>query len=199
MLTSRGRLSSWVCATASSCGAALAGKPIKTKWPRRICRGSICRSKHLQGVIIVVEPLTQSIHIPVLPDAVVGWLRPHDGGRYLDATLGGGGHTAALLAASAPSGRVLAIDADPAARARVAARLSEAVAMGRLVIAAGNFRELGEFAAQAGLADLDGVLMDLGLSSDELADRARGFSFTADAPLDMRFDPTTGETAADIL
>ncbi len=147
----------------------------------------------------MVEPLAQSIHIPVLYDAVVGWLRPRDGGRYLDATLGGGGHTAALLAASAPTGRVLAIDADPAARARVAERLGDEIAAGRLVIAAGNFREMGDFAAQAGFADLDGVLMDLGLSSDELADRGRGFSFAADAPLDMRFDPSTGETAADIL
>ncbi len=138
-------------------------------------------------------------------EAVVEWLRPHDGGRYLDATLGGGGHTSAILEASAPGGRVLAIDADPAARERVAHRLQDAIAAGRLVVAAGNFRRMAELADEHRFRPLDGVVMDLGLSSDQLADRERGFSFSipegsvTEAPLDMRFDPTQGESAADLL
>jgi 16S rRNA (cytosine1402-N4)-methyltransferase len=147
----------------------------------------------------VVEPIAASIHIPVLRDAIMGWLRPRAGGRYLDATLGGGGHTAALLDASAPDGRVLAIDADPAARARAEQRLARQIAAGRLIVAAGNFRDMARIAAAHKFAPVDGILMDLGLSSDELADRARGFAFAVDAPLDMRFDPTQGETAADLL
>jgi 16S rRNA (cytosine1402-N4)-methyltransferase len=147
----------------------------------------------------VVEPIAASIHIPVLRDAIMGWLRPRAGGRYLDATLGGGGHTAALLDASAPDGRVLAIDADPAARARAEQRLARQIAAGRLIVAAGNFRDMARIAAAHEFAPVDGILMDLGLSSDELADRARGFAFAVDAPLDMRFDPTQGETAADLL
>jgi 16S rRNA (cytosine1402-N4)-methyltransferase len=146
----------------------------------------------------VIEPVA-TVHISVLRAAIVEWLRPQAGGRYLDATLGGGGHTAALLAASTPNGQVLAIDADPAARARVAQRLEGDIAAGRLRIVAGNFRDLAEIAEAAKFAPVDGIVMDLGLSSDELADRERGFSFSADAPLDMRFDPTQGETAADLL
>jgi len=141
----------------------------------------------------------ESVHIPVLREAVVEWLRPHDGGRYLDATLGGGGHTGAILDASAPGGQVLAIDADPAARERVALRLHDAIAAGRLTIAAGNFRRMAEFAAEHGFRPIDGIVMDLGLSSDQLADRERGFSFGTEAPLDMRFDPSQEESAADLL
>jgi 16S rRNA (cytosine1402-N4)-methyltransferase len=94
---------------------------------------------------------------------------------------------------------VLAIDADPAARARAEQRLARQIAAGRLIVAAGNFRDMARIAAAHEFAPVDGILMDLGLSSDELADRARGFAFAVDAPLDMRFDPTQGETAADLL
>ncbi len=138
-------------------------------------------------------------HITVMLDAVIDWLRPRSGGRYLDATLGGGGHTAALLQASEPAGRVLAIDADPEARARVASRLATALANGRLSLAAGNFRDMAAIATALQFTQLDGIIMDLGLSSDQLADATRGFAFGVDAPLDMRFDPTQGETAADLL
>lgn len=140
-----------------------------------------------------------SVHITVMLQPVMDWLRPHDGGRYLDATLGGGGHTAALLDASAPTGRVLAIDADAAARARVSQRLETEIASGRLILAAGNFRDMATFAVAHDLAAVDGIVMDLGLSSDQLADRNRGFSFAADAPLDMRFDTSAGESAADLI
>lgn len=146
----------------------------------------------------MIEPAA-TVHVSVLREAIVGWLRPQAAGRYVDATLGGGGHTAAILAASAPSGRVLAVDADPAARTRVAQQLASEITTGRLRIVAGNFRALGALVAEHDFAPVDGILMDLGLSSDELADRERGFSFSVDAPLDMRFDPTQGETAADLL
>lgn len=138
-------------------------------------------------------------HVSVLPEEVLAALAPRSGGAYLDATLGGGGHTARILAASAPDGHVLGLDADPAARARVAAQLAAEVQTGRLAIAAGNFRDLAAIAAAHGFRDFDGILLDLGLSSDQLADQGRGFAFAADAPLDMRFDPTQGESAADLL
>ena len=150
--------------------------------------------------MIVIEPQANiSVHVTVMLEPVITWLQPHDGGCYVDCTLGGGGHTAALLAASAPTGRVMAIDADPAARARVALRQVDAIATGRLTLVAGNFRDLAAHVTAANFGPVNGIVMDLGLSSDQLADRERGFSFIGDAPLDMRFDPTQGESAADLL
>jgi 16S rRNA (cytosine1402-N4)-methyltransferase len=138
-------------------------------------------------------------HIPVMPAEVLNALRPHPGGYYIDGTAGGGGHTALLLEQSAPNGQVLAIDADPLALERIAARLSNLRATGRLILAHGNFASLQSLAANAGFAQADGILLDLGLSSDQLADRERGFSFAGDAPLDMRFDPSQPTSAADLL
>ena len=146
----------------------------------------------------MIEPTT-TVHISVMREVIIARLRPRAGGRFVDATLGGGGHTAAILAATAPTGRVLAIDADPAARERAAHLLADAIAQKRLTIVADNFRHLADVIAAHDFAPVDGILFDLGLSSDELADRERGFSFMVDAPLDMRFDPTQGETAADLL
>ncbi len=136
-------------------------------------------------------------HVTVLPREAVEGLAPRPGGRYLDGTFGGGGHTRALLEASAPDGRVLGIDADPAAIARGAALRAE---FGdRLILRGGNFAALATHAREAGLAPLDGVLLDLGLSSYQLADRERGFSFGGDGPLDMRFGPGAARTAADLV
>jgi 16S rRNA (cytosine1402-N4)-methyltransferase len=134
-----------------------------------------------------------------MPAEALDALRPQPGGVFIDGTLGGAGHTTLLLERVGPHGRVLAIDADPAALRRAEARLAEAIAQGRLLVRHGNFRQLGEFARAAGLAPVDGVLLDLGLSSDQLAARERGFSFAADGALDMRFDPTRGESAADLV
>jgi 16S rRNA (cytosine1402-N4)-methyltransferase len=134
-----------------------------------------------------------------MPDEVLSALRPHSGGRYLDGTLGGAGHTSLLLDASAPNGQVLAIDADPLALERARALLPEAIAGGRLLLLHGNFAQMSELATSAGFVSVDGVLLDLGLSSDQLADRERGFSFAQDAPLDMRFDTTRGVSAADLV
>ncbi len=139
-----------------------------------------------------------------MPAETLDGVAPRPGGRYIDGTLGGGGHTALLLERSTPDGRVLAIDADPAAleRARTGAadpRLAVAVAAGRLLLCHGNFARMGAFATEADFAPVDGIVLDLGLSSDQLADRTRGFSFAGDAPLDMRFDTTRGQTAADLV
>lgn len=138
-----------------------------------------------------------TIHEPVLLHEVLTYLAPRPGGRYIDGTFGGGGHARAILEASAPDGRLLALDADPAAVERaqaLAARYS-----GRLIPCHGNFRELARLARQYGFDAVDGILFDLGLSSDQLADPRRGFSFQLPGPLDMRFDPTQGTPAAVIV
>jgi 16S rRNA (cytosine1402-N4)-methyltransferase len=134
-----------------------------------------------------------------MPAEALDALRPQPGGVFIDGTLGGAGHTSLLLERVGPSGRVLAIDADPQALRRAEERLPEAISAGRLLLRHGNFRQLGEFARAAGLAPVDGILLDLGLSSDQLAARDRGFSFATDGALDMRFDPTRGESAADLV
>jgi 16S rRNA (cytosine1402-N4)-methyltransferase len=136
-------------------------------------------------------------HTPVLLTEVLDGLAPYSGGRYLDGTLGGGGHAAAVLEASAPNGRLLGIDADPAALAAAGTRLA---AFGkRATLAHGNFRDLGRLAHEQGFAQIDGLLLDLGVSSHQIDTPERGFSFAADAPLDMRLDPTGGATAADLV
>jgi 16S rRNA (cytosine1402-N4)-methyltransferase len=136
-------------------------------------------------------------HIPVMLREAVAALAPRPGGRYLDGTFGGGGHTRALLDTTAPDGRVLALDADTAAIARGTALV--AASGGRLTLCQGNFADLADFAASEGFVPLDGLLLDLGVSSYQLDDPARGFSFAADGPLDMRLGPGASETAADIV
>lgn len=136
-------------------------------------------------------------HTPVLLSEVVAGLAPHNGGRYVDGTLGGGGHAAAVLEHSRPDGHLLGIDADPAALAAARARL--APYGDRAVLAHGNFRDLAQLAHEHGFDQVDGILLDLGVSSHQLDTPERGFSFTVDAPLDMRLDPTDGPTAADLV
>jgi 16S rRNA (cytosine1402-N4)-methyltransferase len=136
-------------------------------------------------------------HTPVLLNEVLTGLQPRDGGRYIDGTLGGGGHAAPVLEHSAPGGRLLGIDADPAALAATAARLAPFGE--RVVLAHGNFRAIGQLARDHGFAGVDGILLDLGVSSHQLDTAERGFSFATDAPLDMRLDPTQGETAAELV
>ena len=134
------------------------------------------------------------MHVPVLFDEVIRALQPRNGGRYLDCTLGGGGHTEGILNASAPDGRVLATDADAEAIARVRERLSSTYA-DRVTLRQAWLDEAPALAQALGFAPLDGVLVDLGLSSDQLDAAERGFSFMRDGPLDMRFDRTQGEPA----
>ena len=137
-------------------------------------------------------------HLPVLVEEVIEMLAPAPGSLHIDATLGGGGHTERILEAANPDGRLLGLDADPAAIARVQARLGPRFG-DRLVLRQANFRELGEVAPAAGFGAVDGALFDLGLSSFQLADRERGFGFRAGGPLDMRFDPSRGVPASELL
>jgi 16S rRNA (cytosine1402-N4)-methyltransferase len=133
-------------------------------------------------------------HVPVLLTEAVQALVTRPDGVYVDATFGRGGHSRALLQQLAPAGRLLAFDRDPQAVAAAAA-----IDDPRFSIVHAAFSTMaGELAAR-GLAQVDGVLMDLGISSPQIDDPSRGFSFRADAPLDMRMDTTRGETAADFL
>jgi 16S rRNA (cytosine1402-N4)-methyltransferase len=130
-------------------------------------------------------------HIPVLAEEALGALALEPGGYYVDATFGRGGHTALLLQALGPEGRVLAIDRDPAA---VAAGSRHFAAEMRLALVHASFADIGTLVpAHSGGRACRGVLFDLGVSSPQLDDPARGFSFRADGPLDMRMDPTRGE------
>ena len=116
---------------------------------------------------------SSSLHVPVLLDQVVHWLEPRPGAVLVDGTLGGGGHARALAAAVGNDGLVIGIDRDPAAIEAAAARLAGLPVR----LAQANFRDLPEVLEQLRIEKIDGVLLDLGLSSDQLADRSRGFSF----------------------
>lgn len=127
-------------------------------------------------------------------------LAPKNGGLYIDGTLGGGSHTEELLRRSGPDGRVLSLDVDPEALVRAQFRLKGYGS--RWKGAEGNFRDLAEIARQEGFMPCDGILLDLGLSSDELEDPKRGISFRIDGPLDMRLGPHSnrdGITASTIV
>lgn len=141
----------------------------------------------------------QTKHVPVLPDEVLKFLQPRAGGRYIDGTLGGGGHAGMVLDRIAPGGRVLGIDTDSEALARVRERFPDATDAGRLVLAHGNFADLARIAHESDFVPVDGVLLDLGFSSDQMDNPARGLSFNADGPLDMRLDRERDESAADIV
>ena len=137
-------------------------------------------------------------HHPVLAEEVLTLLAPASGSLQIDATLGGGGHTERILEASDPDGRLLGLDADGAAIARVRERLAARFG-DRLVLRQANFRDLGRVAPEAGFGAVDGLLFDLGLSSFHLADAERGFGIRTGGPLDMRFDPSVGISAAELL
>ena len=141
----------------------------------------------------------QTQHVPVMMTEVLAYLQPRPGGHYIDGTLGGGGHTAAILAQSAPDGKVLGIDTDIQALQRVKQHLFESVSNGRLVLAHGNFAELARIVNEAGFASIQGVLLDLGFSSHQMDNPQRGFAFSADGPLDMRLDQSQAVSAADLI
>lgn len=136
-------------------------------------------------------------HRPVLVHPLIESLQPRPGQRYVDGTLGAGGYTAAFLERVLPGGRILAIDRDPAAVATARRRFAAA---GNAVVAVqGDFADMEAIASDHGFSPVDGVVLDLGISSLQLDDPARGFSFRFDAPLDMRMDSSSGSTAADIV
>ncbi|MCX7837946.1 MAG: 16S rRNA (cytosine(1402)-N(4))-methyltransferase RsmH [Anaerolineae bacterium] len=136
-------------------------------------------------------------HVSVLFDQVLAALAPRPDGCYIDATLGAGGHAAGILDASSPSGRLLGIDADPHALEIARQVLERFGTRVRLVHA--NFENLYAVAASCGFVPADGIVLDLGLSSMQLSDAQRGFSFQSEGALDMRFDPNTPTTAADLV
>lgn len=136
-------------------------------------------------------------HQPVLLREVLATLVPRPDGHYIDGTVGAGGHAAAILAASGPNGRLLGIDRDPAALAFAGNRLS--VFAERFTPLLGSFADMDTLGPEHGFTAVDGILLDLGLSSRQLDDAQRGFSFLKEGPLDMRFDPRQGETAADLI
>jgi 16S rRNA (cytosine1402-N4)-methyltransferase len=138
-------------------------------------------------------------HVPVLLPQVLQALAPAAGHSYIDATFGAGGYSQAILAA-APGARVLGIDRDPEAIATGAALVQQH--HGRLTLVQGRFGELDRIACEADFAPADGVVLDIGVSSMQLDDPARGFSFQADGPLDMRMSatgPNAGPSAADVV
>lgn len=141
----------------------------------------------------MTEP--SSVHVSVLLEEIVHWLDPQPGKVLVDGTLGGGGHTRALAAGVGKQGCVICLDRDSAAISvaeqelrRLPVRLAQA-----------NFCDLPEVLKQLDISTVDGVVLDLGLSSDQLADRDRGFSFWSDGPLDLRFDTMSGEPARRLL
>lgn len=136
-------------------------------------------------------------HVPVLLEEAVEALGARPGGRYIDGTLGRAGHARAILERG---GRVLGIDRDPQAVAEVAAAArAEGGVFANLEIVQGRHGDLARIAAEHGWEDVDGVLLDLGVSSPQLDEAGRGFSFLRDGPLDMRMDASQGRTAADVV
>lgn len=133
-------------------------------------------------------------HLSVMPAEVVEFLRPRQGGRYLDGTLGMGGHAEALFAASGEGAEVLGLDRDEAALATAMERLGQR--QGRFSVWHGPFSRFEDAMEQVGWKSLDGALVDLGVSSLQLDTAERGFSFLRDGPLDMRMDPSSGAAPA---
>lgn len=136
-------------------------------------------------------------HISVLPAEIVTAMTATPQRRYIDGTLGGAGHAAAVLAASGMQSELLGIDVDPVALAAAQQRL-DAYA-GRIHLVRGNYEAMAQYAAQLGWEWVDGIVLDLGVSSYQLDTPERGFSFQHDAPLDMRLDPDGETTAADLV
>ena len=141
-------------------------------------------------------------HVPVLLREVVEALAVRPGGRYVDCTLGAGGHAEAILEAASPDGELLGIDLDPEALTTARQRLARFSAEGggeRVTFVEGNFSQVGDLCRERGFAPVQGILFDLGLSSLQLEEESRGFSFQREGPLDMRFSPFQELTAADIV
>jgi len=142
-----------------------------------------------------VEVADRFAHVSVMLDGAVDGLIQDTAGVYFDGTFGRGGHSRLILSRLAPEGRLIACDRDPQALAEAATIEDE-----RFSIHAGEFARLGEYAEREGVqGQLDGILLDIGVSSPQLDDAERGFSFMNDGPLDMRMDPTSGESAAEWL
>lgn len=136
-------------------------------------------------------------HEPVLLEEVIRLLAPKSGGIYLDGTVGGGGHAVRILEASSPDGLLVGIDRDPDAVETCRARLAPFGS--RVHLFRGEYDRIDQVLDSLGIAEVDGVLLDLGVSSHQLDTASRGFSFQNDGPLDMRMDREGGVTAADLV
>lgn len=137
------------------------------------------------------------VHQSVMPDEVLQYLAPQRGGTYVDGTLGGGGHSELILEKTGPDGVLYGIDRDPSALAAAGERLRRFGDRFRPL--QGSFGDMAALLADQGVTAIAGLVLDLGVSSPQLDHPERGFSFRADGPLDMRMDPTRGETAADLV
>ncbi len=138
--------------------------------------------------------MTDAAHVPVLAQEAVAALAIQPGGVYVDATFGRGGHSRLILERLGPGGRLIALDRDPDA-----IRAGAAITDARLTLVRRAFSKLGAVLDELGIARVNGILLDIGVSSPQLDDATRGFSFRFDAPLDMRMDPESGVSAADWL
>jgi 16S rRNA (cytosine1402-N4)-methyltransferase len=158
------------------------------------------RCRHFFGVLIPFPPgfflsAALTVHIAVLLDEVLEALNIQTGHVIVDGTLGGGGHTIAFLERVGSTGRVIALDRDPTAVAETTARVDDK----RLTAVAANYADLPEVLQQLEIESVNGILLDLGLSSDQLADQNRGFSYQSEGPLDLRFNPEVGESASRLI
>ena len=134
--------------------------------------------------------MSETVHIPVLPAEVLALGEPKAGQVWVDGTAGGGGHSLLIAEQVGASGKLIAVDRDP----KVIERLGQLLPS-NCAVRHSSYDDIPETLTELGVSGVDGILLDLGLSSDQLADRERGFSFSADGPLDMRFDMTQGEAA----
>lgn len=141
--------------------------------------------------------MTTDIHVPVLPKEVLTYLSPQKGEVFLDGTVGMGGHSALIAERIGSEGTLIGVDQDPAALKIAGENLS--FFKGKLILRLGNFRRLAEFLREEGILAVDGILFDLGVSSLQFDQGERGFSYRQDAPLDMRMDPTSGRSAAELI
>src|SRR5439155_2812800 len=132
-------------------------------------------------------------HEPVMVREVLAALAVQPGGRYIDCTLGGGGHAEAVLEAASPGGTLLGIDRDPSALGLAGERLARF--LDSVALVKGSFQDVDSICRERDFAPVNGILFDLGLSSLQLGDAARGFSFQREGPLDMRFGPDQDLTA----
>ena len=136
-------------------------------------------------------------HIPVLLSETISLLQPEKGGLYIDGTVGAGGHSAGILAETAPNGKLLGFDRDPEAIQFASQRLSQFNGRATLIVA--NYAQMAEIAPEQGFHAVDGILLDIGISSRQLDNYQRGFSFQHEGPLDMRFNPNVGQPAEALI
>ena len=159
--------------------------------------GAFPQSSRYRASLFSLASSGMDDHVPVLFEEVLKHLEPRAGAAYIDGTVGAGGHSAGLLEASTPDGRLLVFDRD--AEALQFARERLAPYGDRVTYVHESYGRMGQVAPMVGFEKVDGILLDLGLSSRQLDSAERGFSFLREGPLDMRFDRSGGETAADLV